>query len=857
MSEPEKTQEGHVPVVVIGASAGGLEPCEEFFGTIRDGTGFAFVVIQHLSPDFESVMDELLARHSGMKINRITDGMPLAPNSINLNVPRSSITLKDGRFAVAELEDPSALHLPIDIFLHSLASERGKASIAIILSGTGSDGTKGARAIMEAGGTVLVQDKTSAKFDGMPVSVLNSGQYTVSASPQALAIFVDRISAGETIQVAQDGIATASGQPIDMILSQLLDAYKTDFRDYKQPTVRRRISRRAFLLGMSMVEYAQHILDDEDEASRLYGDLLIEVTSFFRDKDAFDEFYAEVLPTLVEQMTQTRPIRIWVPGCASGEEVYSLAIQIAEYARQAKRELNIKILATDIHGRSLDAASAGIYPQSALSSLSPELVNRYFDELDGRYQIKSFLRAPVVFSLHDLLRDAPFTRIDLVSCRNVLIYFNDTAQQKALSMFHFSLTPNGFLFLGPSETVGKLAPEFKMTSRRWRIYQKTRNVQRPANRLAKGQGIALPSVAQRRVAARVERKESAEKTELNRERRHQIHALEQMMRRHAPPGFLLSREGKIEHIFGDAGSYLNQENGSFSNRIQDLLTSQLRLIVNSGLQQLSMNPKSVFERVIEIDSEQDEQKALTISMELVEPVADEEPLVLMVLEAASDLQRPVNFDAIEPSDGAAAVEILQARIHELEADLATNAENLQSTVEELETTNEELQSTNEEMMAANEELQSTNEELHSVNEELYTVSSEHQRRVEELLQSTDDMNLLMTSTDIGIIFLDEALTVRKFTPPAQAVFNIMAQDTERPISHITNHLTGFDLVDEIETVRQSGVQFEREVMVKNRLFQLRVLPYRSAVHEIMGAVITTVDISHNKRLEQEHPSTST
>jgi two-component system CheB/CheR fusion protein len=847
-----QTPSAKVTIVAIGASAGGLDPYERFFDSTSDDSGVAYVIIQHLSPNFQSMMDELLSRHSKMKIERVIDGLEVEPNTIYLNPPRTEMIVKDGTFYLTPFSENKLLNLPIDTFFQSLADEAGKEAIAVVLSGTGSDGTKGAEAIKEAGGLVLAQDLASAKFDGMPGSIIKLGYADTVGTPEMLAENVGRIIQG--LPMIADPNLGVIKSPAQRIFQRLLDRFGTEFNYYKPATIDRRLERRAGLRNLTLEDYAAVVVNEPDEAEALYGDLLIEVTSFFRDPEAFESLRKKMISELASNMTQSKPVRIWVPGCASGEEAYSIAIMFADYARENGLDLHLKILATDIHHRSLDKASTGIYPASSLSGLSQAQLDRYFDVEENTYQIKSNLRRMVVFSPHNILKDPPFTRMDLIACRNVLIYFNDQAQLKVLALFHFALRKSGVLFLGPSETVGKLETEFSLLDTKWRIFQKKRDV-----RLMESVSLLPISGSER------DRFETQSITQANTIGRNspivgparQAHndALKEMLLRYAPAGFLLNAEGEIVHVFGDAGEFLQVANGVFSKRIVDLVEDDLKMIISSGLERTRSSAKIRFERRLNTFNEEHGNHSIVIIIDTVSPGDAVDQFALLTLERVTEAA-PVELANVQAMDTSEAASIMQNRIHNLERDLKATEESLQSTIEELETSNEELQATNEELMASNEELQSTNEELHSVNEELYTVSSEHQKKIEELMEATDDMDHLLRATDIGIIFLDETMKIRRFTPSAKSTFNIIAQDVGRPIDHITYRFEKFDLIEQTKTVRDKGVTFEQEVEVDGQTFMLRILPYRTSLSEIVGAVITTVDITEVKVSESARLETT-
>lgn len=840
-----------VRVVAIGASAGGLEPLEQFIEAMPAETGLAFVVIQHLSPDFRSMMDELLTRHSSMEIHRVEDGMVIEPNAIYLNLPQQEMTVRDGLIVLQKRNEERGLNLPIDSFFESLASDAGLDSIGVVLSGTGSDGTKGSRAIRDAGGAVFVQEPRSAKFDGMPNSVLNQQLADVVAPPKQLAELVLRHVRGQEFSDEPD-LPAEPMEPLESILFLVREKFGTDFHYYKKSTIERRIQRRSELSGYGdLATYLGMLRNDEDELEALYSDMLIEVTSFFRDDKAFEMLQQKVIPSIAAEMSRERQIRVWVPGCASGEEAYSIAILFAEYAHANDVPLNLKILATDIHSRSLSIASAGTFSEQALLRLTSAQIERYFEKQGNYMQIRADLRRMIVFSPHNILKDPPFTRLDLVSCRNVLIYFNDVAQHKALALFHFGLQRGGYLFLGPSETVGKLSTEFKTIDQRWRAFQKSRNV-----RLMEATSVLPRGGEQQPFRARERDDEPSEVSSLVRQpvslepKRAFNNALQSLLTRYAPPGFLLTRDGDLVHVFGDAGSYIRVAEGGFSKRIVDLIHADLRLPVGAALERAKGRTASSFRRRALISNSDGTATSVTVCLERLSEGGGDSAYLLLTVEADSQPSEPREYSDVESIEAADAAGLLQDRIVELESDLRATEESLQTTIEELETSNEELQATNEELMASNEELQSTNEELHSVNEELYTVSAEHQRKIEELTEATNDMDHLLKSTDIGTIFLDSNLRIRRFTPSANKAFNLIAQDVGRPISHVTYRFEGAEFLNLVDEVLDGGAVREREVNVDGRAHLLRILPYVPSPDEPRGVVITILDVTALKQAEQ-------
>jgi len=678
------------------------------------------------------MMDELLARHSTMNIMRVVDGLPVSPNTIYLNPPRSDMIVQDGMFRLSPRPKGDKLNLPIDIFFESLAKEYKEKSIAIILSGTGSDGTRGAGLIKKANGKVLVQEPSSAKFDGMPRSIIDSGNFDAVGTPRELPELIERVLGGRAIN--EDRELSQPEDPAQHAFRILRDKFGTDFGYYKEATLRRRFERRAQLSRETQEVYAKNLETDPTERDALYADLLIDVTSFFRDPKGFEAIKHHAITPLGEKMTHDRQIRIWIPGCSSGEEAYSFAIAFADYARE----------------------------------------------------------------------NNTFTRMDIVSCRNVLIYFLEEAQRKTIALFHFALSVEGFLFLGPSESLGHLEDEFETLDRRWNIFAKMRDV-----RLIEATTL-LPRDS-----------ETSRQSDLNvpfltgrggnlqRFQRAHTEALELLVKQYAPSGFLLNKRGEVVHVFGEAGKYTHIDGGIFSNKIIDLIDPQLRLAVTTGLEQLSSAKKRQFERRIITTSDTDGDSSVTVSLRsLSESNMTTGHVVLTIEEAPIVPNEQVISKLPKFLDTAEASGLLKQRIVDLEADLQATEESLQSMVEELQTSNEELQATNEELMASNEELQSTNEELHSVNEELYTVSSEHQRKIDELTILSDDMNHLLKATSIGIVFLDEHRRIRRFTPSATTAFNLLPQDVGRPFSHTTYRFDTINLDQMMTQVEESGQAIE-------------------------------------------------
>lgn len=845
--DPEVIGDSPIRVVAIGASAGGLEPIEQFFNTMSVDSGVAFVIVQHLSPDFRSMMDQLIARHSKMTIRHAEDGMAIQANMVYLNPPRTELTISKGRLRTRDYTDPETLGLPIDSFFSSLANDQGDKAIGIIMSGTGSDGSRGGLAIHEAGGTVIVQDPESAKFDSMPRAAIDRGAATLTAKPPEMPAWISRLIEGESIVLSAADSGGFDG-PEQSILSMLQKRYGADFGYYRQTTVGRRIGRRALLNQIhSLQQYAEFVGSNPEELEALYCDLLIGVTAFFRDKEGFDLLGSAALPILASTMSERRQIRIWVPGCASGEEAYSLAILVAEFARTRGLTLNLKVFATDLHFNSLERAGAAYYDQDGLKGLPDRIVNTYFERIGDRYQVKQNIRQLVVFSAHNLIKDPPFTRMDLVSCRNLLIYLDEIAQKKVIALFHFALRKDGVLFLGPSETTGDLESEFEVIDSRWRIYRKIRDVRlREATNM-----LPLSTGGTDDGSARQLHESSRNTSHAVAVGAHQRQSLmasyDAVLKRFAPSSLLIDRSGELVHVFGDAERYLRVAGGVFSRKVADLVHPDLKLVVSAGLERALAQHSVPIHRNAKITLDDGTEQTVMVDIQRLDEAGSKTEHWLLTLKAKAGPVPDVLTPAVgEDVDKAFYVQ----RIDDLEQDLRSTEENLQTSIEELGTSNEEMQATNEELMASNEELQSTNEELHSVNEELYTVSAEHQRKIEELTQLTEDMDNLLRATNIGTIFLDPLLRIRRFTPSAARTFNLVEHDIGRPFQHITYRFTYSELIDDIENVCVNGDPRQSEIDVDGRAYLLNIMPYRSYLEDNTGAVLTVIDIQELKEAQQ-------
>ena len=820
-------------VVGIGASAGGLEALERFFDNLPVGTGMALVVVQHLSPDFKSLMAELLARHTKLPIRLVEDGIPIEPDHVYLIPPKKEMIISGGRLLLSERDHQQELSLPIDVFFRSLAQDCGPRAVAIVLSGGGSDGSRGIRDVHDAGGLVLVQDTETAQFDGMPKTAREAGVAHVVLAPQDMPGLL--LEHSKKPQAARTGDAppvapSARADALNVVYRMLEKEFGIDFNHYKPSTVTRRIERRVQLaLAGNFDQYVERLGRERSELDLLYRDLLIGVTRFFRNEEAFALLEQRILPELFRRGTPDVPVRVWVAGCATGEEAYSLAILLHEAAaRHGDRP--VKIFASDVHRGSLELAARAVYEAEAIANVSEERLQRYFIRRGQHYQVVPEIRQLIVFAPHNVIRDAPFTRIDLVSCRNLLIYLQPQAQQKALSLFHFGLNRGGILFLGPSESLGLLTHDFETVDKHWRVYRKFSDVRTPVDAR-----LQVPRVEPRFPSAPLASRHSLS---------HLLGAYDSLLDRFMPPSLLVSEGGDLLHVFSGAGKFLHHRDGRPGQDVLDAVDSELKLVLVGGLKRaLAERTELVFKNVRLCADDVEALYRVTLSA-----VPGRDGAAASVLVAFEPVQ------SVPTAADPAATEIDLAslphpQVAALEAELNSTRENLQAAIEELETSNEELQTTNEELHASNEELQSTNEELQSVNEELYSVNAEYQRKIAELTELTNDMDNLLSSTEIGTIFLNRELKFRKFTPQIAQRFNLLPQDVGRSIDTFTHNIDHPELIGDLRRVLASGEPIERELADReNRSFFLRILPYR-AKGEIDGVVLTLIDVSGLKAAE--------
>jgi two-component system CheB/CheR fusion protein len=830
-----KESNGKEYIVAIGASAGGLEAIHDLFDNMPDDTNFSFVIIQHLSPDYKSLMGELLSKHTAMQVYEAQDRMPVQKNCIYLIPSKKIMTIENG---VLRLKDKIRDHLPntaIDIFFESLAKENGKKAIGIILSGTGTDGTKGVEAIKNSGGIVVVQDPITAAFDGMPNSAISAGYADLILPPEMIPEeLIDFLKEAPLLK-SFNTVSQKDEQSIKDILELVHKETNYDFSHYKRPTIHRRLVKRMAERNMKSVEeYFTFLNAHPGEIKLLAKEFLIGVTKFFRDEEAFEEIQTQVIPAIFLNKKPEDHIKLWVVACSSGEEAYSLAILLQDYiTRYKKEDANIKIFATDIDKDALETASRAIYPEESLKHLSSEKLSTYFIKEGNLYRVAPIIRKMVVFAHHDVLKDPPFSRLDLISCRNMLIYMSPVLQKNILKTFHFALNSGGYLFLGPSENIGILKDVVKEIDRKWKIFKCIEK-----SRMIDHEPFVSPS--NRKIFTQYSPTSVKSKNALN-----YLSDIfrETLLEEHKYAGIYIDKDFDVKQAIGNFKHFLNFPDEHFHFNLLKLVPSDLSVALSITVRKaIKENQKAVLKSV-KIRDGKIERYISIIVKPYLEHKDYMQPFLFVILH---EEEYPVNTYSQVIPEGP---EYINDRIRELENELRETKQNLQAVIEEVESANEELQSSNEEIVSSNEELQSTNEELQSLNEELHTVNTEHQIKIKELIELNDDLNNYFRNSDIGQILLDKKLMIRKFSPAISRQINLIETDVGRSIIDISTNFISGDFINEIKKVIKSGKSFQKEVVTTDgSIFLMKINPYIKQDNSTEGVVINFIDVSEIKKL---------
>ncbi|MBZ0265007.1 PAS domain-containing protein [bacterium] len=854
-SAVEKSKK-NFPIVGIGASAGGLAAFEAFFSAMPTDVDpdMAFVLVQHLAPDHKSILTELVTRYTRMQVSEVVDGVEVKPNCAYIIPPNRDMAFLDGKLHLLDQTAPRGMRMPIDFFFRSLAQDQRERAICIVLSGTGSDGTLGVRAIKGEGGMAMAQFPESTEFDGMPRSAIETGLVDYVLPPAEMSTQLMSYVAhalGSLRRAAKPVLKEEDALKKVFILVRAQTGH--DFSQYKPSTINRRIERRMAVQQIKLLkEYVSFLQHNPVEVEALFNDLLIGVTSFFRDTDAFTVLEKKVIPQLFASKPLGSYIRVWTPGCSTGEEAYSIAMLLQEHIDELKKTYLLQVFATDIDGKAIDQARTGKFPASIASDISTERLQRFFvkDPSGGGYRIQKKLRDILIFSEQDVIKDPPFSRIDLISCRNLLIYMDGELQKRLIPLFHYALNPGGKLFLGSSETVGEYTDLFSPLDRSAKIYECKEDIHRIHHpvigkfppHLTKIDADHTPSTKMQ-ISIPVRLRETVEKALLQ----------------HYPASALLVTEaGDILYLHGRTGTYLEPAPGEAGMNVLKMAREGLRRKVATNLRKVIKSGEIVREAGLKVKTN---GEYTTVNL-IIRPIkADDElhssSMCLIIIEHAQSTDQHLhntNSTAFDSDD---------ERFKILKQELQAKDEYLQTTVEELETSNEELKSSNEELQSVNEELQSTNEELEtskeelqSVNEELATVNAELQDKVNVLSRINNDMNNLLAGTEIGTIFVDHQLRVLRFTPTVTQIISLIQTDIGRPITNITLNIKGYNSFSEnLQEVLNTLIPIEVEILTNDDLwFLMRIRPYRTIENVIEGAVVTFTEITETK-LAQEVMST--
>ncbi len=826
----------------MGGSAGGLEAFEQFFSSLPADTGLAFVLVPHLEPTHKGMMPELLRRHTPMEVVEVQDGMEVQPNQVYVIPPNAELAILHGKLQVLEPAAPRGLRMPIDFFFQQLAADQKEKAVGIILSGMGSDGTLGLKAIKEHFGAALVQDPASAQYDGMPRSAINTGlvDYVAPAEelPAKLIQYIHHVPRPPEDRDLPEGESSAALQKVFVLLRAQTG---NDFSCYKNNTVSRRIERRMGVHQFdSLPRYVRFLQENPQEVELLYKELLIGVTNFFRDPGLFDFLKEKAIPRLLQDRPQEGPLRVWNPGCSTGEETYSLAIVLKECLEGLGLQASpaIQVFATDIDHDAVEKARQGTFPASIAPDVSGERLARFFLPEGEGYRIKKEVRDLVIFAPQNVLVDPPFTRLDILCCRNLLIYVNVETQKKLLTLMHYALSPGGLLILGTAESIGGFGHLFSPLDQKWKVFQRVEVQERSL--------LEMPAYAWRRQHAAVPVTEKAKEPVMD----IFYTAQRALLDWYGPPSVVVTAEGDIIYVNGRTGKYLEPSSGKVNVNVFAMAREGLREALGTAIQNAARQKTTVTQSGVKVKSN---GGSTTINL-TVRPLAESSDLRGMFLVVFED---PAAGRAGAAAERAPLPSGTETPLAEVEEEIRRTRERLQTTVEEMQAAQEELRSANEELQSNNEELQSTNEELtsskeelQSLNEEMQTVNAELQSKIEQLSQSNSDMKNLLNGSEIATIFLDGDLSVKRFTAQASRVVNLIAGDVGRPISHLATNLEYDRLVQDAREVLDTLAPKDLQVRSSDgRWYNLRILPYRTADNVIDGVVMTFADTTALKQTE--------
>ena len=848
---PSPEHKNDLLIAAIGASAGGIEAFTEFVSNLPKDTGMAFVLVQHLDPEHKSMLTELISKKTVMRVSEVTNGMTVEPNHVYVIPANATMSISNSSLQLEPRGESRGVHMSIDHFMRALAEQQGNHAIGIILSGSGTDGTAGLAEIQAHGGMTFAQDEASAKYASMPVSAVAAGCVDYVLPPRAIAHELARIARHPYLARAEAAdIAPAENTGLTLVFKLLRKTTGVDFTHYRQSTILRRIQRRMVVHKIDRLdEYVKHLQSNPPELKALYRDMLINVTSFFRNPRAFDALKSHVFPAILKNHPPEAAIRIWTPGCASGEETYSVAIALLEFLGDKSSQANIQFFGTDVSESSIAKARAGSYPENITADVSPERLRRFFTKVEGRYRVTKNIRDMCIFAQHNILNDPPFSQMDLIACRNLLIYLEPVLQNKAISLFHYALRPGGYLLLGASEGVGTAGHLFSTEDRANKIFlKKATSVRQPVT-------FSMHHHAERvqdeplRVPAKLDSSWNYLEAQKEFDRR--------LLSQYSPATVFINEDMEIIHTRGGVNRFLKLAPGRPSLSIMKMAREGLLPDLRSAIAKARKENVTVRKHNIQIKDgngngapRSDSERLVNFEVVPVNLGSLKELYFMIVFADSPVIPRPA--PASRSARAERESEVVSGKITRLEQELAATKEYLQSVIETQQATNEELQSANEEILSSNEELQSTNEELEtakeelqSANEELSTVNDELRSRNLEVNQINNDLTNLFASIYFAVVMVGSDLTIRRFTPQAQKFLGLIPADVGRPLTNINPPVEVPDLQSLVLQVMATSAQVDREFADRQGgRYQVRILPYRTLDNKIDGAVITFVDISN-------------
>ncbi|MFT5468924.1 MAG: two-component system CheB/CheR fusion protein [Verrucomicrobiales bacterium] len=824
-----------VPVVGLGSSAGGLEALESFFSAMQTNSGLAFVVVTHQHAGHTSLLPELLSERTDMEVAEATNGQLVLPNHVYVAPPAGQLGILNGKLQITELTKKETPSLRIDHFLRSLAEDQKETAVGVILSGSGTDGTLGVKAIKGESGMVMVQEVRTAQYSGMPSSAISTGLADYILPPNEMPRQLLAYVSGPYLKAPEDEVPP--DEPLQRVFLLLRARTGHDFSNYKSTTIRRRIERRMNVHQIATTgDYVRYLRENPAEIDLLFKELLISVTSFFRDPQAFQFLSEKPLRERIQQLPDEYTFRVWIPGCATGEEAFTLAILLRELLESEGKHFDVQIFATDLDSEAIDSARAGNYPEGIAGDVTPERLDRFFNRRDSSYQVRKEIREMVIFAPQNVIKDPPFTKLDLISCRNLLIYLNQDLQKRLLPIFHYALKSEGLLLLGPSESVGQFTDSFHLVDKKWKIFRRRDTTAsscflpempaQPVRPIDSGRTRTTVVIPDREIPAIVEKA---------------------LLSRHCPPSVLVNSRGEFVHIHGRTGEFLEPAGGQPRMNLFDMAREGLQLELAAALRQSTAEGREVVREKISVKTNGGFSLVTVTVSPMVEPESIRGLMLVSFVHVPTPKKKAKGSTGTDPD-----------RVQELEDQLQHSKESLQTTIEELQTSNEELKSANEELQSTNEELQSTNEEMEtskeemqSLNEELTTVNNELESKMRALSQANDDMLNLLNSTTIATIFLDNDLNIKRFTDEARSLVHLILSDVGRPLADLVSNLVYSELVEDCKGVLKTLAWKETEVETDTgKWYLMRIMPYRTSDNKIDGLVVTFVEISQTRYTRQ-------